>query len=398
MKTITMTAWATEHAALSHVQAAEVARSGLVDVSAEPQSDQWRLRSGSCVGIAVGDGWELRVHPKIEVQKLMFVLGYARDPSGWRQDLADFAHDPELFDAVAHAFSHQASSAIERGILRGYVHVSDRLMTVRGRVMFGAQLSRGGGLRVPVDVAYDEYTVDIVENQLLKTAATALLRLPRIPSQTRRRLRGLRGALDEVSHVHRPREARAPSLTRLNARYGAAMRLAELVLRSSSIDSDVGEIAGTAFVFDMNTIFEDFLTIALAEALCEVGGRVKAQHIDALDVDGHIRIQPDITWWRDGACVGVVDAKYKSLASGGLRNPDAYQMLAYCTAMRMSVGFLVYAEDSGEQAANHEIRNSDCEIKVRTIDLEGSPESLLLKVWQLAEEISSTVGLTAVAA
>jgi 5-methylcytosine-specific restriction enzyme subunit McrC len=117
-----MTAWTTEHVVLTHTEAAQLARSGLVEVSAEPQSDEWRLRSSSLVGIAVGDGWELRVRPRIDVQKLMFLLGYARDPSGWGRDQSDFAHDPELFDAVAHAFAHQASIAIERGTLRGYVH------------------------------------------------------------------------------------------------------------------------------------------------------------------------------------------------------------------------------------------------------------------------------------
>ena len=385
-----MTAWATEHVALTHAEAAELSRSGLVDVSAEPQSGEWRLRSSSLVGIAVGEGWELRVRPKIDVQKLMFLLGYARDPSGWGRDRADFAYEPELFDVVAHAFAHQASVAIERGILRGYVLLEERLMTLRGRILFERQMARGGGQRIPADVAYDEYTVDIRENQLLKTAATLLLRLPRIPLQTRRRLRGIRGALDEVSHISRPREARAPALTRLNARYGPAMKLAELVLRSSSIDADVGEVAGTAFVFDMNTVFEDFLTTALTETLAGVGGHVKAQHVDTLDVQGGIRIQPDITWWRNGVCVAVVDAKYKSLSAGGVRNPDAYQMLAYCTAMRLPVGFLVYAKESGEQAGRHDIRNSMCELRVRTLDLEGSPESLLVRVSELADEIAAS--------
>ncbi len=144
--------------------------------------------------------------------------------------------------------------------------------------------------------------------------------------------------------------------------------------------------------------FEDFLTTALSEALAGAGGQVKAQHVDSLDVDGDISIQPDITWWRDGACAAIVDAKYKSLATGGLRNPDAYQMLAYCTAMRQPVGFLVYAKDSGEQPARHEIRNSACEIRVRTIDLEGTPDVLLHRVKQLADEICACAAVSAVAA
>jgi 5-methylcytosine-specific restriction enzyme subunit McrC len=390
VRRVEMTAWATEHVALSHSEAAEMARSGLAEVVAEPHVGEWRVKTGSQVGVAVGDGWELRVRPRLDVSKLMFLLGYARDPAGWRGDLAGFAADPDLFDAVAHAFSLQTTTALERGILRGYVHLSDRLMTVRGRVLFAQQLARGGGMRVPVDVAHDEYTLDILENQLLRTAATLLLRLPRVPASTRRRLHAIRGALDEASLVERPREARMPALTRLNARYGSAMKLAELILLSASLDAGLGEITGTTFSFDMNVVFEDFLTTALTEALAETGGEVRRQHIDKLDVSGDVRIQPDITWWLDGRCVAVVDAKYKALASSGVRNPDAYQMLAYCTALDLPVGFLVYARESGEQVADHDIRNSRSQIRVRTVDLGGSPEDVLLRVAALATEVKFT--------
>ena len=48
--------------------------------------------------------------------------------------------------------------------------------------------------------------------------------------------------------------------------------------------------------------------------------------------------------------VAVFDAKYKlEGASSGYPNADAYQMLAYCTALRRHQGFLVYAKDSGER-------------------------------------------------
>jgi 5-methylcytosine-specific restriction enzyme subunit McrC len=397
MKHLAMSAWGTMHAELTHSEAAEVGRSGLVEVSVEPQANEWRLRSASRVGVAVGDGWELRVRPKLNVPKLMFLLSYARDPVGWKNETADFAFEPELVPTVANAFATHAARAIERGVLRGYVHVDDRLSTIRGRVRFGDQLARGGGLRLPVDVSYDDYTVDVIENQLLKTAATVLLRLARVPDATRRRLHSLRSVLDEVSLLSRPRDASVPVLTRLNERYARAMRLAELVLRSSSLDALVGEIHGTAFSFDMNAVFEDFLTTALREALIKHGGEVRAQWTGALDIEEDIRIQPDITWWVHGRCAAIVDAKYKALDSAGVRNADAYQMLAYCTALRQPIGFLVYARDSRERSRNHRVRNSACEVRVRTVDLETPPEELLQQVGVLADEIGgcAAIGLAA---
>ena len=45
----------------------------------------------------------------------------------------------------------------------------------------------------------------------------------------------------------------------------------------------------------------------------------------------------------------VIDAKYKAEKPAGYPNADLYQMLAYCTALRLSDGHLVYAKGSAEQ-------------------------------------------------
>ena len=47
--------------------------------------DLWQVRTGSKVGVVLGDGWELWVAPKLPVPRLMFLLAYARDPNGWKR-------------------------------------------------------------------------------------------------------------------------------------------------------------------------------------------------------------------------------------------------------------------------------------------------------------------------
>jgi 5-methylcytosine-specific restriction enzyme subunit McrC len=386
MTRIQMREWSSATAVLTHDQAAELAGLGLVDVAAEPHQNEWRLKSDSHVGVAVGEGWELRVHPKLDVRKLFFLLAYARDPRGWKSTVAGFEFEPELLDAVANAFSAHATRALERGIIRGYLGVDDRLPTVRGRIRFGDQIARSGGFPLPVEVSYEDYSADVIENRLLATAATLLLRLSRLPPQTRLRLGHIRALLQEVSLIDRPREALAPPITRLNERYSAALQLAELILRASSIASHPGAITATAFVFDMNDIFEDFITAALRERLQARGGQVLAKWTSTLDHEGGIQIEPDITWWKDSDCLAVLDAKYKSVAKGA-RSADAYQMLAYCTALGLPEGYLIYAKDIGQAAGTHTVRNTTRKIQARTVDLQASPEGLLAQMDGLVEEL-----------
>lgn len=392
-----MEAWSRQSAELSHEQAAELSGLDLVDVLAQVHSESWLLVANSRIGIATGRGWELRVTPRLAVPKLFFLLAYAADPAGWKDETAEFAFEPDLLDAVASGFSWHALSALERGVLRGYVRLDERLLAIRGRIRFGEQIARSASLPLPIEVSYDDYIEDIIENRMLKSATLALLRLPRLPMLARKRLLKLRGLLDDVSVIDRPREAKMPMLTRLNERYGPSLRLAELILHASSIDALKGPLVATAFVFDMNKVFEDFVSVALRESMRRFGGEVRSQWSGWLDGQRRLAIRPDITWWSGSNCLAVADAKYKALELKGMPNADAYQMLAYCTALDLRRGFLVYAKDSGEQARNHEVRNSECVIEVRTLDVETEPEPLLKQVDGLASEIASSTALAKVA-
>jgi 5-methylcytosine-specific restriction enzyme subunit McrC len=373
---------------LSRAEAAEVTRSELVDVAPLPDGS-WLAVTNSRVGVAVGADWELRVSPKLDVSALMFLLAYATDPKGWRDDRVAFDIADDLFDAVAVGFSLHALNALKRGALHGYLHVDERLMSVRGRVRFGDQLARSMSLPLPIEVSYDDYTADILENRMLKTAAQILLRLGRVPTAARLRLLQVRALLDEVAFVERPGEIRSPPLTRLNQRYGPALRLAELILRASSVDTEHGSIVAASFVFDMNRVFEDFVTTAFREAMAEHGGEVRSQVKPySLDEGEKLPLKPDISWWLDGRCFAVLDAKYKEIKSGVMRHDDAYQMLAYCTAYKLPRGYLVYAKDSGVESRVHEIRNSDVEIEVRALDVGVGPEALLDQLRALAKRVT----------
>lgn len=346
----------------------------------------------------MGDGWELRIQPKLDVPHLMFLLSYAVDPNGWRTQQADFDKDDELFAAIAHGFSHQAVVALERGLLRGYLRHEENRNDIRGRVMFDRLIARGG-LPLPAPVTYDEYTEDIVENQMLRTATQLLLRLPRISLDARRRLQRIRAILDSVTPLQQWRNTKAPPITRLNQRYSAALHLAELVLSGATPDAHVGGVRSSTFVFDMNKVFEDFLATAFREAMRGRGGQVRDQVNEiALDEAAVLRLKPDLGWWRDGRCAAVLDAKYKAITAGVMRHPDAYQMLAYCIAYDLPRGYLVYARDEGEESRTHAIRNTDTQIIVTSIDVERKPDHVLAQVQVLADQVVAAAQPVALAA
>jgi 5-methylcytosine-specific restriction endonuclease McrBC regulatory subunit McrC len=81
----------------------------------------------------------------------------------------------------------------------------------------------------------------------------------------------------------------------------------------------------------MNKVFEDFLVVALRDAL-GVSDRVLVQGASGkrlfLDTRDHIALKPDISLWKGGVCLFVGDAKYKRIRPDAYPNADLYELTA----------------------------------------------------------------------
>ncbi|WP_235716246.1 McrC family protein [Amycolatopsis sp. ATCC 39116] len=369
-----------------------LARSGLVEAAPDPETTgQWRVRAKGVVGVATvavpdGSAVIVRIQPKLPVARLLFLLGYSRSPKGWRDEVVGVAEEPELLPAFARLFTRQAEHALGQGLLKGYVAVEETALVMRGRLRFAEQVRRHHGKLVPVEIAHDEYTTDTAENRLLRSACEVLLRLP-LPTDVRGRLLRLRADLIDVSPI--PRGAVLPTWrpSRLNVRYHHALRLAELVLRNTSVEHRTGDVTVHGFTFDMARVFEDFLTVALREVLADQSGHCVLQARHHLDEDRAIRMIPDFVHYADdGTPLAVADAKYKAEKPEGFPDADLYQMLAYCTALNLPEGHLVYAKGNAPHA-QHRVRNVGITIHQHALDLDQPPGDLLSSVAHLARRL-----------
>jgi len=132
------------------------------------------------------------------------------------------------------------------------------------------------------------------------------------------------------------------------------------------------------------------LPVVCAEGDARTSRRTaQSQHrVGHLDLQKRIRLIPDLTWWRGGTRKAVIDAKYKPLTDQRFPNADAYQMLAYCTALGLDRGYLVYAKDAGEAETtwSETGRSSTCGRSTSS----SHPTRLLAQVQDLAREIAGT--------
>ncbi|MFH9040453.1 McrC family protein [Streptomyces sp. NPDC017966] len=370
----------------------------IVDAAPDPYSSgRWSLRAGSKVGAVTvtvpghGDPLTVRITPKVPIARLFFLLGYSLDPAGaWREGEVDVAEHREVLPALAHAVERQVDRALRQGLLQGYRVTEETSPVVRGRVREAEQIRRRFGAALPVEVVYDDFTTDIAENRILRTAVERLLRLPGVPREVRRRLLHQRARLADVTVLVRGRPLPEWRPSRLNARYHHALRLARAVLEDASPEHGPGGLRVEGFLFDMNKLFEDFVTVALREALRGSGYVARFQDPLHLDEARAIRMKPDLVLHGpDRAPCAVADAKYKVERPGGYPDADLYQMLAYCTALGLDEGHLVYAKGNADHAA-HRVRHAGIVLHQHALDLDQDPAGLLADVAEVAARLVRT--------
>jgi 5-methylcytosine-specific restriction enzyme subunit McrC len=357
---------------------------GIAVVTPRLDDGLFDVAAATKVGAVAVGGRQVVVLPKItDIDRLIFMLGYSRNPKIWRDDPIGVESDVDLLPAIAEAFARIASHAVEQGLLQGYRTVSEALPVLRGRMLAGEQMSRRFGFPVPIAVEYDDFTVDIAENQLLAGAIIRLLKVPRITASARLKLQRLRQTLMEVTVPERGLPLPRWHPSRLNTRYQAALQLAEIILAAESFEHLLGDLRVTGYMFDMWAIFEDFVTVALSESLARFGWRCERQARMYLDAQLVVEMRPDLLCFRGGLPTAVLDAKYKAERPQGFPNADLYQMLAYCTVLGLNDGYLIYAKGN-EEGTVHTVQKAGVTIHCRPLDLGLKPTALLRQVDELA--------------
>lgn len=348
------------------------------------------LSAGSWIGaVHLGD-LELVIRPKLPIDKVMFMISYAVGQGRWEESPARLQESDSLVEAILPGFTYQLRRVLARGVLQGYRTEEDVGAALRGRWRVADQVRRHFGIAPPLEITFDEYTEDIELNRLLRAAIAKLLRLPVRDPKSGWGLRAIDAKLADVALVGFDPH-RVPTITynRLTERYRPAVELARLILASTSFDLHRGDIAASAFLIDMNKVFEDFVVVALRESL-GVTDKVLVQNARhrsvVFDQAGRVALLPDITIWSGSVCTFIGDVKYKRVRSESYPNADIYQLAAYTIAADLPSGMLIYAAGEDEPAVV-DIKHIGKRLEMVALDLSSTPDQVLGQVAALGARI-----------
>ena len=369
-----------------------------------------RIVAQQMVGMLSNKSCSLEILPKIGPddvkrpasavrQRLIQMLDVALD---LRLDLGNEAaierQDHTLLDALIAQFAAKLLHEVRRGLPRRYMPVENDLPTLRGRLDIKRQFTRNAVRPDRLSCRYDELSSDTPLMQIMAASANFLARHARAP-ETRRKLDELRHILADIRTLPISKLPwRSVRIDRTNSRWASLFRLAELLLRRDwqSSHRDLSAPDGITLLFPMNDLFEKYVGAVMRKALASIGITVVEQggRLNCLgDYTGErieyghtFQTKPDFILKRANHIVGIVDTKWKAIASNplekkkGVSQADIYQMMAYARLYQTDELMLLYPADavgSGSPTAEFGLARGAERLRLASVDI-FAPEAQLV--------------------
>jgi 5-methylcytosine-specific restriction enzyme subunit McrC len=382
-----------------------------------------RLRAQQVVGVLASPNVTLEILPKIDgldANKtrhfLVHMLAHVFDlniASGAMTDLGSQRHD--LLEILIKLFCDDLFEAVHRGLPRRYVGHEDDLAAHRGRLDVKRQFTVLAASPQKLACRYDDLSADIPLNQIMKAAVSSLQQIAR-SSENQRRLAELAFVFADIRKVavlSLPWDRVV--IDRTNTAWATLLNFAKLLLGKRFQTTTSGGQRGFSLMFEMNTLFEEFVGRTLKRALSRTDFDVRLQGpqkyaLTEYGVTSRFATRPDIVISRNGLPVLIVDTKWKRIKAE-LENPklgvgqaDVYQMMAYAQVYQCPRLLLLYPhhdeieKEEGLLNSYNVNGTADTRLSVASVNLTSAVsigEQLESLIWQQTGDLSLTTNTAA---
>src|SRR5579883_41170 len=363
---------------------------GHMEVLPTGRRDRYRLTALSCVGVLVAPTCRFVIRPKIPLANVFAMLDPLADVSA-RSDCITPETGTEALDFLAGRLARRIAERVAAGLSRAYRERSEQGVVLHGRLDLPAQFREAPGRKDQLHSQYDDFSVDVPCNQMVKAVPESLTACPLLGAEVRAALRQALTGFQGVSSVPlSDRLWEAVEMNRLPAEYRAVMELCRLLADSLTLGDAAGPIPAPSFLLDMERVFEQHITRGIVEAFAQSGKHtvaVQRTHTINEPSSNHpdITIRPDLTIDQDGQALLVVDAKWKRLPRNA-EPADLYQVLAYGMMLGAEGIALVYPGRSWG-LREYRFQHAPLRLAMCTVPVGGSREMCSRSVRRLAKAL-----------
>lgn len=328
---------------------------------------------------------------EIPIQNIYFLLSYA-----WKQldeanrvnvSLSDYNQYIDLFAKV---LRNGCAYIFKRGLDREYKLEHEDLCCLKGKIDFNLSIKSIARHSRKLSCNYDDLSIDILHNQIIKATITKLLKVQRLDKGIRTELLEIYKKMLQISDINLSKSHfKKVNLHRNNLFYRFVLNVSRIIYENIVLDQKNGEYEFVDFIRDekkMFGIFENFVRNFYREKLQHTDYQVKPEIInwdvkdaDELSIDYLPEMKTDISITSTSRKI-IIDTKYYKECfqtyydKKTLISPHLYQLLAYIENSdaqeknpRKSEGMLIYPTVKNEMDLHYNLRGHN--ISVKTINL-----------------------------
>lgn len=406
---------------------------------------EWRRRKlwpKQWVGVVQVGGLTVEILPKIASRtspessngeehqsfargNLLYMLALAGEVPIRPRDVADLAVGcSSMLDILVDIFARRLLDELKRGRNRSYERRRRNRRVLKGKLQFSEHLKQNAARRDRFFVEYDEYLEDNLLNRVFKAACRTLRGAIRRPG-TDEKLKQCLMLLDDVSDTRvSPPDFDWVHFNRNNRRFRESFDFCRMLYLGQAPTSTFGQVRTYSILFDMNALFERFVTEFIRRHVFDTELKDKLRmHPQSKRLrryllwtgpderKGPVRMRPDILFTArndhqagagDGSSAAlIIDTKWKQLEAendgspSGISTSDLYQLYAYTQRYQANGSFLLYPRsDKGARAEDYllpesigQSGDSAQHVGIEILDLSGDLARSVDARRELAEDL-----------
>ena len=340
------------------------------------------LQAQNYVGvIQTKDGTTIEILPKIqnitdeESKKILLKMLKTLQKSPFKHfNIANLkiANLP-LLEIFISMFLEELAILIRKGIKSDYISKEENLHFLKGKLNIAKQLKQNNVHQERFFVRYEEFSIDRVENRLIKTTLSYLYKKSKF-MKNQQKIREFLFIFNDVKTSHNPKlDFTNLQRNRQMKSYETALVYAKTFLLGNSYSPHCGKDISFALLFDMNLLFESYVGAYLKKQYTDVRLQDRGKYL--VEMPNKFALRPDIVINKGKETEIVADTKYKNIASlKDVSQADMYQLYAYGKKYQQTKQlYLIYPKTDAVLENNVLKYESDLELKILFFDL-SKPE------------------------
>lgn len=316
-----------------------------VDFPSPKNNYQWVITPQGWVGhVPITAVYEIQIKPKVKMANLfrMWEVAYQLTRYDLFAGLIGVNSIAAFYEQLALWLAQKVMQRGQQGFHAAFLPQERELTAVRGQYI--PQMAGTKPTNMKLLCRYDEFTMDIVDNQILATTLDLIARSRRCRPEVQTAVRQATHQLQRITTPHpiTAAECANRSYSRLNQDYQPMHALCRFFLEHLGPQHQTGNNVMMPFLINMARLFELFISNWLHANLPE-GWLLQAQETVTVGQQSELRFDIDLVLYdQSGTATAVLDTKYKTPDKPSQQ--DINQIITYAKAKKCQHAYLIYPQ------------------------------------------------------